>query len=117
MRSLPILLCVAAGLQAQPLFEAIQRADTAAVKRLLVSGVSADSRDGDGVPALMSAVLFARADCVRLLLDRGADPEAATKTGATALMWAVPNLEKVKLLVDHGANVNARSNNLGQTPL
>ncbi|HEY6616477.1 MAG TPA: ankyrin repeat domain-containing protein, partial [Vicinamibacterales bacterium] len=42
-------------------------------------------------------------------LDRGADPNRSGVGGTTALMWAVPNLEKVRLLVGHGANVNARS--------
>lgn len=117
MRYAPVLLYFAIGLQAEPLFEAIQHADTAAVRRLLESGVSADSRDSDGVPALMAATLFGGADCVKLLLEKGANPNAATGTGATALMWAIPDMEKVQLLVARGADVNARSSNLGRTAL
>src|SRR6476646_4512401 len=120
---LTICLLAALGLQAgdtppaHALLGAIRRADTLAVKRLLDAGASADSLDSDGVPALMAATLFAGPDCVKLLLDRGAGPNLATGAGATALMWAMPDLEKAKLLVAHGADVNARSNNLGRTPL
>src|SRR5262245_13081962 len=117
-----LFLCGALGAQAadipaaDSLFQAIRRADTAAVKKLLDKGVGADAADPEGVPALMAATLFAGSDCVKLLLDRHANPNAATGRGATALMWAMPDLEKARLLVAHGAEVNARSNNLGRTP-
>ena len=65
----------------------------------------------------MAATLFGDAAAMKLLLDRGADPNATNKAGATALMWAMPELPKVKLLVARGANVNARSADLGRTPL
>ena len=99
------------------LFQAIRRSDTSTVQRLLKQGIKAGTRDADGTPALTAATLFADAACVKLLLDRGADPNATTSTGATALMWAVPNVEKVRLLIARGADVNARSTNLGRTPL
>ena len=98
-------------------FHAIQTADNAAVKRLLNAGIDANAKDPDGTPALMAATLFADAQAIQLLLDRGADPNATNGVGATALMWAVPDLEKTKLLVGHGADVNARSTNLQRTPL
>src|SRR5438128_1865208 len=95
-----ILVAQAADISvAEPLFQAIQRADAGAMKRLLDQGVSADAVDSDGVPALMAATLFGGADCVKLLLDRGANPNASTSKGATALMWAMPDLEKARLLV------------------
>jgi ankyrin repeat protein len=100
-----------------PLFHAIQMGDMAAVKRLLGGGASSNERDAGGTPALMAATLYAGADSVKLLLDRGADPNGVNSAGATALMWAIPNLPKVKLLVEHGADVNARSTNLQRTPL
>src|SRR5260370_3024138 len=118
IRFLPMFLLAPFRWQAaEPLFDAIRRADTAAVKRLLDRGTSADSRDADGVPALMAATLFAGADCVAALLDGGANPNAATEDGATALMWAIPDLEKARLLLSHKADVNAKSTNLSRTPL
>src|SRR5262245_18098746 len=55
-------------------------------------------------------VLFGTATDVKKLLDAGLDPNAATKSGGTtALMMAVPDAEKMKLLIDRGASVNARS--------
>jgi len=65
----------------------------------------------------MAAVLYSSIDGVRLLLERGADPNATNKAGATALMWAVPDLAKSRLLIASGADVNARSKNAQRTPL
>ena len=87
------------------------------MKHLLDRGLDANAHDADDTPALMAAVLYADAGCVKLLLDRGANPNATNKAGATALMWAVPDIAKVKLLVASGADVNASSKNLGRTPL
>jgi ankyrin repeat protein len=101
----------------QSVFQAIQRGDTAAVSRAIDSGINPNITDEDGVPALMLAALFADAACVELLLKSGADPNRADAFGATPLMWAIPDIQKVRLLIEHGADVNAQSSNLGRTPL
>jgi ankyrin repeat protein len=55
-------------------------------------------------------VLFGSAADVKKLLDGGLDPNSATKPGGTtALMMAAPDVAKMTLLLDRGANVNARS--------
>ena len=55
-------------------------------------------------------VLFGSVADVRALLAKGFDANSATKSGSTtALMMAAPDDEKMKLLIDRGANVNARS--------
>jgi N-acyl-D-amino-acid deacylase len=111
----PLLALLAvAALSAQTdtspaLFAAIARGSRTDVERLLKAGASAKAVDVDGVPAVMAATLFADADVVELLLSRGADPNRAGPGGATALMWAAPDVEKMRRLIDHGANVNARS--------
>jgi ankyrin repeat protein len=102
---------------ATTLFQAIQNADSGLVKGLLRRGANPNAADAEGTPALMAATLYAGTDCVKLLLDAGADPNTANPAGATALMWAVPDLAKVKLLISHGAGVNARSGSLQRTPL
>jgi ankyrin repeat protein len=94
---------------ADALFAAIQRGSSGNVDRLLKSGVSPNAIDADGVPVLMSATLFANADMVELLLQRGADPNRTGPGRATALMWAAPDADKMRRLLSHGANVNARS--------
>ena len=51
-----------------------------------------------------------------LLLDAGADPNAANDFAATPLMWCTGDAVKVRLLLSKGARVNVRSK-LGRTPL
>jgi len=57
-------------------------------------------------------LLFGSSADVKKLLDGGFDPNSATKAGGvTALMLAAPDVEKMKLLIDRGANADARSKN------
>jgi len=91
------------------LIAAIRAGSTPDVQRLLKAGTNPDIVDADGTPALMAATLFGDANLVKVLLDGGADPNRTGVGGTTALMWAVPNVDKVRLLIDHGANVNAKS--------
>jgi ankyrin repeat protein len=65
---------------------------------------------------LMVAALFGDARTVRRLLDEGADPNARNDAGATALLWAVDDVEKTRALLARGANPNVRSED-GRTPL
>jgi ankyrin repeat protein len=84
---------------------------------LLVISVRAQTTDKpDDLPPAMLATLFSDAAAVEEALKRGADPNQTDSVGATALMWAVPDIEKVRHLIGRGANVNARSTNLGRTP-
>ena len=56
---------------------------------------------------------------VKILLDRGADPNALTTTGATALMLGAQsgNVAAVAALLEAKADVNATEKANGQTPL
>jgi ankyrin repeat protein len=57
-------------------------------------------------------VLFGSVDDVKRLLDGGFDSNSATKSGGTtALMLATPDVDKMKLLLDRGANADARAKN------
>jgi ankyrin repeat protein len=57
-------------------------------------------------------LLFGGTSDVKKLLDGGFDPNSATQAGGvTALMLAAPDVEKMKLLIDRGANADARAKN------
>jgi ankyrin repeat protein len=91
-----------------------------------------DPNLGDGATPLMRAAKDADVEVMRLLLDKGADVNARTKTRRTALMYAAsrlggfrgtPNrgteqqaLEAIALCLDRGADVNA-ADDKGQTAL
>jgi ankyrin repeat protein len=65
-----------------------------------------------GIEPWAETLLFGSAAEVTKLLDGGFDPNSATKAGGiTALMLAAPDAEKMKLLIERGANADARSKN------
>jgi|KBSSwiStaDraftv2_1062776.scaffolds.fasta_scaffold05008_7 ankyrin repeat protein len=93
------------------LVDAIRRDDAAAVKGLVRTGAGVNDADSGGATPLMHAALLAGPQVVRQLLDGGAAVNTANRFGATALMWAVSRPENVQLLLQRGANVNARASN------
>jgi ankyrin repeat protein len=60
----------------------------------------------------VETLLFGSVEDVKKLLDSGFDANSATKSGGiTALMLATPDVDKMKLLLERGANADARSRN------
>ena len=98
-----------------PFYLPIRNNDVAALKALL-HAPGPKARDARGNSPLMYAAALGTPDVLRLLLDAGADPNAANEMGATPLMWCAGDAAKVKLLLAKGAKVNVRSK-LGRTPL
>jgi ankyrin repeat protein len=103
---------------------------TAALQRAHTPGETTLS---EGATPLMRAAKNGDAASVRLLLANGAEPGTPQKNGTTALMFAAglgrgqgvfakdyateaELLETVKVLIDHGADVNAASDR-GETAL
>jgi ankyrin repeat protein len=99
------------------LLDALWTGETTAIKRVVVAGAPVDAVDESGSSALMYAAIYSDVSTMRLLLDRGANPNHADKAGATALIWAISDPVKVRLLIERGANVNAVASLTGRTPL
>ena len=75
-----------------------------------------NARGPEGSTPFMYAVLYSDAATLERLIQQGADPNKRNDAGASALMWAALDLEKTRVLVAHGGDVNARSDN-ARTPL
>lgn len=86
------------------------------VRQLLAAGVNVNATHGKGANALVLAAAKGHTRVVRLLLERGADPSAKTRTGsyagerlplqALAVAAAHGHLDIVRLLLRAGAEVN-----------
>ncbi len=102
---------------AERLASLIRDRDRAGVEALLRKHPrAAAARASGGSTPLMFAALYGDAALMKGLIDRGADPGAANVAGATALMWAVPNTDTMRLLLASDVNVGARSED-GRTAL
>ena len=101
------------------IFDAVRKNDIIRVRELLDSGVNPNTKNLMGFTSLMYASLDGHTDIVKLLLERGADPNIKHRFyGHTALMKATENshIDIIRILLEKGANPNIR-NELGYTPL
>lgn len=96
-------------------FAAARRGDVAAVKAFLDKGGDVNTKNQYGATALSYAADKGHTELVRLLLERGADPNVRdTFYGASPMSWAAPNghLEIVRLLIEKGATDKSAALNL-----
>jgi F-type H+-transporting ATPase subunit beta len=105
--------------RATPLLTAVERDDEAMVRRLLEHGAATDGACGcaTGESPLWAAVLLRRPAIARVLLEAGADPNAAAATRSAPLHVAAMRGERelVRLLLAHGADCTLRDAG-GRTP-
>lgn len=92
-----------------PLLFAAQDGDGESAKLLIAAGANVSDAAADGASALVVAAHTGQADVAFLLLEAGADPNAAD-TGYTALHIAATagNTALAQALLKHGADPNAR---------
>jgi len=102
--------------QGQPV--EVEESWTATAESLLDSGADIEARNEDGSTPLIWAASFAQADTLNVLIRRGARLDVTDNQGNTPLIAAACECALatmnsaygvVKLLLDHGARVNARS--------
>ncbi|MEO8403194.1 MAG: ankyrin repeat domain-containing protein [Chitinophagaceae bacterium] len=106
-----ILLCGANSFSQtiSPLLQAIKNNKLKEVNSLSKKGANISVKDEDGDNVLMYAALYSTADCMELLLKKGADPNAKNNLGETAMLWSINDTEKMKVLVRYHADVNAKT--------
>ena len=96
--------------EAVALIEVLRSGDRASfLKRVTEKPELLNARGPNGATPFMFAVLYSDAKTLGRLVELGADPKKASDANITPLMWAAFDLEKIRLLVKHGADVNARS--------
>jgi ankyrin repeat protein len=116
MRLAPFCLVVSVLAGTPDLFVAIRNGDSKGVQSQLRRELLRDVPNADHLTPLMYAVLTAGTPMMRVLLESGANVNAATPDGITALHMAAYDLAKTRLLIEHGAAVNSQTKS-GETPL
>ncbi|MBX9601195.1 MAG: ankyrin repeat domain-containing protein [Bryobacteraceae bacterium] len=111
-----LALFSAIGGAQEQIFPAIRAGDSTRLKAALATPGAVNRGDPLGITPLMYASAFGNVESLRILLDFGAEVNARSEGGITALLWAASDPAKASLLVERGANVNAASRD-NRTPL
>lgn len=99
------------------LISAVRSADIKQLADLLaVNPDLVKAKDRAGSTALHHAAGFGTLAAMKLLLDKGADPNATNRRKSTPLFWAIHDEAKVRLLIERGADLNAKVVE-GRTPV
>ena len=102
------------------LLSEVSSGNLAAVKKFLDQGGNVNLQDEPGMTPLHRAVNAdwkgSHLEMIKLLIDRGANVKVIDDTHHTPLHWA-SNQETAGLLIDAGADVNARTRSDGETIL
>jgi len=89
-------------------FQSIRSGNTDELIKQLANGANANDTL-NGYSALMAAAVSGSVEQMKILIEKGAVVNYANKDSITALWLAVPDWDKTKLLIDHGANPQLRS--------
>ena len=99
-----------AGSLSEQFYTAIRANDLTKLQAMLATGADPNVKEPrGGATPLMYAASVGSAEAMKLLLDRGADPNIRNSSQSTALMWSATDIKKIRLLLDRGAEVNAVS--------
>ena len=110
-------LCAAAAVPAiDDVDGAIRSNDLVRLREMVQSHEAANVVNGLGSTPLHYAAIYGSVEALEFLLHKGADPNARNQSGAAPLIFAAWNFERTRLLVEHGAAVDAATNQ-GITPL
>ena len=92
------------------LIRAVWGFDTAKAAALIDGGVDVNTADGKGTYPLILACSYKDNDeMIKLLLEKGANPNVSGPKGETPLGFAAKySLKAVQMLVEKGADVNAK---------
>ncbi|KAJ3097279.1 phosphate system positive regulatory protein pho81 [Phlyctochytrium bullatum] len=91
---------------------AVKLGDIEALKLLLEFGADVeDCSNADLMTPLALAVMEEKSECIRVLLDAGANVDTLNDHEDSALLWACKKgcLDTARILIDRGANVNPRT--------
>ena len=99
-----------------PLYLAIENGHIEAAKYLIQNKAKVDElNDSSNATALSQAASLGQTDIVKFLLENGASPNGVSKRGMNDYykfpLAAAANKEIVELLINEGADVNARNSN------